>query len=147
MCLTISIEASADERDTLTAAATAASGFGLHVEVDRLSRWPWARHRPVRVSITEAGGCACSLLADGASWDAETWEMRHDVVEPLARTLQTMLEHGPPRMSVEALWAGDRPNVEVVVTPGDLAALVHGDGLGTMTRYVTERGGVTARRR
>jgi hypothetical protein len=109
--------------------------------------WPWARHRPVRVSISEGGGCACSLLADSASWDAETWEMRPDVVEPLARTLEMLLQHGPPRISVEALWAGDRPDIEVVVTPGELAAVVQGRGLGTTTRYVTERGGVTARHR
>ena len=147
MCLIVCVEAPASERDTLTAAAAAASRFGLRVEVGRPSRWPWAQHRSVRAGISEDGGCGCSLLSDGASWDAKTWEMRHDVVEPLARTLETLLKDGPPRLSVEALWAGDRPDLEVVVTPGELAAIVRGEGLGTKTRYVTGRAGMTARYR
>jgi hypothetical protein len=73
--------------------------------------------------------------------------MRQDVVEPLARTLETLLKDGPPRISVQAMWVGDRPDMEIVVTPGELAAIVRGEGLGTKTRYVTERAGITARNR
>jgi hypothetical protein len=65
--------------------------------------------------------------------------MRSDVVEPLARTLEALLQDGPPGLSVEALWAGDRPEKEVFVTPGELAATVRGKGLGTKARYVSGR--------
>ena len=146
MCLYVCIEAPASDRDRLTAAAAAASRFGLRVDVEPPSRLPWAQDRPVRASVSEDGGCGCSLLADGPTSDAETWEMRYELVEPLARTLETLLTEGPPRMSVEALWSGG-PAIEVVVTPGELAAIVRGEGLGTTTRYVTERAGVTARYR
>src|SRR5206468_1112474 len=106
MCLTVWIEVDATERDTLTAAAATASGFGLRVDVEHPSRWPWAHRRPVRATITEDGACACGLLSDDADWDAESWAMRSAVVEPLARTLEALLQHGPHRVVVEALWAG-----------------------------------------
>jgi len=141
VCLTVWIEVDATDRDSLTEAAASASRFGLRVDVEHPSRWPWAQRRPVRATITEDGGCACGLLGDDADWDAETWAMRPEVIEPLARAFEALLQHGTARAAVEALWAGDRPQKEVRITSRELAAVVRSKGLGTKARYVIERAG------
>src|SRR5687767_1002856 len=84
MCLIISIEVDASQREALSAAAADAARFGLHIDVAQPSRWPWARGRPVRAEITEDGACGCSLLGDDADWNAASWLMRPDTIEPLA---------------------------------------------------------------
>ena len=53
--------------------------------------------------MSEQGGCACRLLTEEAGWGAESWAMRPEVLEPMARTLFTLTERGPERMTVEAL--------------------------------------------
>jgi hypothetical protein len=68
--------------------------------------------------------------------------MRPGVLDPLARTLTTLAEHGPPGMTVEALWAGDKAEREQKVTIRELAALVRASQLGTHTRYVLSHGSV-----
>jgi hypothetical protein len=140
MCLLIWIEAEAADRASLVTAAHAASEFGLQVDVARASRWPWARSKPVRATISEGGGCACGMLSDDAAWNAETSAMRADIVEPLARTLETLLSLGPGRLTVAALWVGERPQQQLDVTPAELTRLVRTTGLRTKTRYVVNRG-------
>ena len=141
MCLTITVEARAQDREALVAAAKQAERFGLHIEVGHESRLPWAKHRPVRAEVTEDGGCACSLLSDDDEEDGPAWSMRPEVVEPLALTLEALAQSGPLPLTLEALWIGDRPNDEVQITPSDVAALVRRQGLGTTTRYIIERAG------
>lgn len=140
MCLSIWIEAAAPDRDSLVTAANSASQFGLQVDVRDISPWPWARTGPVRATVTEDGGCACGMLSDDADWNAETWAMRADMIEPLAQTLEELLRLGPRRITVAALWAGDRPQQELNVTPADLTRIIRTTGLGTKRRYVVERG-------
>ena len=79
------------------------------------------------------------MLSDDADWNADTWAMRPDVVEPLAKTLEVLLQQGPRHMAVEALWAGDRSLEETRVTPAELAHIVRTTGLGTKRRYVVPR--------
>jgi len=98
-------------------------------------RWPWARETPARAVISEEGGCACSLLSDEADWNADAWAMRPEVLEQLARTLQILVEEGPPNLSVEALWVGEAPREIVQVTAAKLVTLARSSGLGTRTRY------------
>jgi hypothetical protein len=146
VCLSIWIEAATSDRDSLVTAANSASEFGLQVDVDHVSRWPWARKGPVRATITEDGGCACGMLGDDADWNAETWAMRPDIIEPLAQTLEELVRLGPRRITVAALWAGDRPQQEFKVTPADLMLIIRTTGLGTKRRYVVEReSGITSR--
>jgi hypothetical protein len=141
VCLTIVLEADANQRAALLAAAGDAARFGLRIHVEHPSRWPWARRRPVRAEITEDGGCACSLLSDDADWSAPAWVMRPEAVEPLALTLEVVVQRGLPGLAVEALWAGDRPEKAMKIKAGDLAALVRSKGLGTRVRYTIERAG------
>jgi len=139
VCLTISIEADATDRERLAVAALAASAFGLRVDIEHTSRWPWAQRTTVRATITDGGGCACGLLSDDADWSSESWRMRPDIVEPLARTLEVLLQHGPGRVALEAFWAGDRPHREVRLASNEMGAIVRGKGLGTKVRYIIER--------
>lgn len=141
MCLTIVLEADANQRAPLVAAAGDAVRFGLRIDVEHVSRWPWARQRPVRAKITEEGGCACSLLSDDADWSAPAWVMRPDVVEPLARTLEAVAQRSLPGLVVEALWGGDRPEKAMKIKAGDLATLIRNEGLGRRVRYMVERAG------
>jgi hypothetical protein len=95
VCLNICVEAAASDRDSLTVAAESAARFGLQVAVRHASPWPWARTRPVFATVTEDGGCACSMLGDEAHWNAETWAVRPELIEPLAQTLEAMSGLGP----------------------------------------------------
>lgn len=135
MCLFIEALCSAGDRPVLEAAARAASSEGLQVNVDHESRWPWAKSRPVRATISEDGGCACSLLGEDDNSAADTWSMRADVLEPLSNTLEILASQGPTSLAVGALWVGDTPKHTVAISPRELATLARTNGLGTHTRY------------
>ena len=96
MCLVLEIVSPAGTRAGLESAAIeAASAGGLRVDVNHPSKWPWAKDQPVRATISEEGGCACSLLSDAAEWNAESWAMRPAVLERLGVTLEILGERGP----------------------------------------------------
>jgi hypothetical protein len=135
MCLLIEAISPAADRAVLEAAAVAASSVGLRVDVGHASRWSWAKSKPVRATISEDGGCACSLLSDEADWNADTWSMRPDVLDRLAATLEILAMRGPQGLIVEALWVGEVPKNTVSVTPGELAEVARSSRLGTRTRY------------
>jgi len=99
-------------------------------------RWPWARTGPVRATVTEDGGCACGMLSDDADWNAETWAMRAASFEPLAQTLEELLRLGPRRITVAALWAGDRPQRGAQRHASRSKRIIRTTGLGTKRRYV-----------
>lgn len=139
MCLTISIEVDQDDRERLITAGQSAAQFGLRVEVRHSPRWPWAKTKPVRATISEEGGCACGMLSDDADWDADTWAMRPEVIEPLAHTLEWLVERGPDHLVVEALWAGERAVDERHVDHRELGQIVRTAGLGTKTKYMVSR--------
>jgi hypothetical protein len=75
-------------------------------------------------------------LSDDADWNAETWSMRPDVLDRLARTLEALAAYGPRELIVEALWMTDAATSTVRVTPRELADLARSSKLGTRTRYV-----------
>ena len=135
MCLMLIVAAEPSERERFNQAALRAAAAGLSVEVQHPLRWPWARKTPVRATISEKGGCACSLLSDAADWDADFWAMRREILDQLARTLQIMVDEGPPRLTVEALWIGETPRETSRVTAEELVALARSSRLGTKTRY------------
>ena len=136
MCLMIWAEAPESERQSFEVAAHAASAVGLCVSVDHASRWPWARERPARASISEDATCACSLLSDDADWNAESWAMRPEAREALARTIKVLTRQGSSHLTIQAIWVGDISQEEVSVNPNELVAAGR---LGTRTRYLVER--------
>jgi hypothetical protein len=135
MCLMLIVAAEPGERERFNHAALQAAAAGLRVEVQHPVKWPWARQIPVRATISEKGGCACSLLSDAADWDADFWDMRPEILEQLARTLQIVVDEGPPRLTVEALWDGETPRQTARLSGAELVALARTSRLGTKTRY------------
>src|SRR5688572_10815065 len=109
MCLMIVATAPLSDREKLETAVRRAAVAGLRVELEHPSRWRWGRERPARAVISEAGGCACSLLSDDADWNADAWAMRPELLEPLARTLEALAEAGLEALAIEALWIGESP--------------------------------------
>lgn len=135
MCMILTVSAPAKDREKIEAVSRQLGADGLRVDVEHLSRWPWARERPVRAVISEAGGCACSLLSDDADWNAEVWAFRHDVLDTLAATLQSLAASVTDGVTVEALWIGDTVNETRSVSTADLVELARTNRLGTHTRY------------
>src|SRR5688572_6056180 len=134
MCFMITVTVPASEREKFEMVSRQPSADTLHIEVDHLSRWPWARERTVRAFISEDGRCACSLLSDDADWNAEVWALRDDVLDRLATTLQRLAAAVSGGVIVEALW---RDNVKETrsVSAADLVELARTNRLGTRARY------------
>ena len=135
MCLMLIATAKAAEREKLEQAARQAAASGLRIEMEHPHRWSWARGTAARATISEEGGCACSLLTDDADWNADAWAMRPEILERLARTLQILADEGPSSLCVEALWIGETPNQTARVTASELATLARSSRLGTRTKY------------
>jgi hypothetical protein len=119
-------------REKFTHAVRQAAAADLRVD-ERDWRWPWARH--VEATISENGGCACGLLSDEADWNADFWAMRPEILEPLARTLQILIDQGPPHLTVAAAWLVTESRQTVNVTAAELVALARSSRLGTRTNY------------
>lgn len=134
MCLSVTIVAPHGFRTQLEAAAASLPPAALRLEVQRESRWPWAGVRPVQAWISEAGGCACSLLTDDAGWDEPFWSLRPEILEPLACTLEAVAAGGVSEFRVEALW-GMEPLEDREVSPGEMSGLARAGQIGTRTRY------------
>jgi hypothetical protein len=74
-------------------------------------------------------------LSDAADWNAPTWTLTADGRERLQEAIAVIFAGAPGEIEVEALWGGDRANVEQTVSRTVLMSLVEGDKLGTKTRY------------
>jgi hypothetical protein len=137
MCLVLAVEAPATARAALEATARTLPTTALRIDVEPLSRRHLRRDTTstVRATISEAGGCACSLLADDAGWNAPYWSMRPEVLEPLVRTLEAIGEAVPEGFAVAALWVGEAANQEQTVVLEGLTALMRAGRLGTRSRY------------
>jgi hypothetical protein len=135
MCLIITVSAAASDRQKLETVSRQLTADCLRVEVEHLSRWPWARERPVRAVLSETGGCACSLLSDDADWNAEDWAFRDDVLDRLAGTLHRLVASVKDGVTVEALWIGDNVKETRSISAVDLVELARTNRLGTHTRY------------
>jgi hypothetical protein len=89
-----------------------------------------------RLTISEDGGCGCSLLAEDADWEDPVWRLRPDVCDSVARTVLALGERLPGGFAVQALWAGDAAPSEVDLSATELAQRVRSNALANFTRYV-----------
>lgn len=116
--------------------SVASMGTGtLRVEVKHRQRWPRVRQEEAYAYISEQGGCACSLLADDADWDAAVWSMRPEVLESLRRTLVHLGSALSGGFVLQALWQGESSKEEFTVTAGEIADIAGNGNLGTHARY------------
>jgi hypothetical protein len=72
---------------------------GLRVEKHR-------RPKPGSLHVSVDGGCSCSLMGDGADWNAPIWVLDSKVLEGLARALR-LLSAEAGGFTFQALWIGD----------------------------------------
>lgn len=94
-----------------------------------------------RLSISEAGeGCACSMLTDDADWNAPAWDIQPTLLPHLANSLAFISERASQGFIFEALWAGDRPEKNLEVSPDELLSIVQENRVGTKTRYIVRSG-------
>jgi hypothetical protein len=90
-----------------------------------------------RLSISEKGeGCACSMLTDEADWNAQTWDIRKEVLPDLALALLFISERALNGYKIEAIWAGDKPEKDIEVSLNELLEIVQKNQIGTKARYI-----------
>jgi len=133
------IEGDASAAEQLASAADlAAKESGLHfTRRHPLVRWPWAREKPVVIYVS-AGGCACSLLSDDADWGDEYWALEPKAADQLGIGLVAFAQHGPDRITFQALWLGERADREVEVDAPALATLIRDKGPRVKVRYILD---------
>jgi hypothetical protein len=107
------------------------------LEVRAGHKWPWTKEVPLTVS--DGSGCACSLLADDADWDAVAWSLRPEIRDSLARTIEMFGESLGTEFTFEAIWIGDKVRERQTVDLAELVDLARRGALGTRTRYLVSR--------
>ena len=91
-------------------------------------------------NISEDGkGCACSMLTDDADWNAEFWNFEPSVLAPTANLLANIHQRMPNDFSVEAIWAGDKPDETLTVSIDKLKNLVTKNQVNTKAKYIVEK--------
>ena len=135
MCLLIRIELHGVEPSTAAEIAEySSSRHDLSVKATKPSKIA------ASFSVAEyAEGCACSLLADDADWNAPAWSFRPDVLPKLANVVRALLSRARGQVVLEALWIGNDADRTERVTTRQLLATIDAGSLGTKTRYVISR--------
>lgn len=98
--------------------------------------------RPVPGSLhfAKERGCGCSLLGDSADWESATWDFAPEVLEGLARALETL--HADAKgFSFQALWAGDEVETEAHVPLKEVLRDVRANRIRNKHVYRTGRAG------
>jgi hypothetical protein len=89
-----------------------------------------SRHRP-RLAFH-----ACDLLSDDADWNAPTWAMTPESLVELADLWVRLFERVQRDVAAQALWDGDRAEVEQALSRAEFMEVVRQGALGTKTRYL-----------
>ena len=134
MCLVVRIELHGVEPSTgAEIAEYSSSHHDLSVKLTRPSK-------VASFSIAEyPEGCACSLLADDADWNAPAWSFRPEVLPKIANVVRTLLSRARGQVVFEALWIGDDVSRTETVTSQQLLSTIEADRVATKTRYVIAR--------
>jgi hypothetical protein len=136
MCLTISLELpmmARQEAERLASQRSSSEKLEIHFEGTASF---FGRGNPL-LSISEAGeGCACSMLTDEADWNAPAWDIQSTLLLPLADSLAYISERAANGLILEALWAGDKPEKNLELSPDELLSIVRENRVGTKTRYI-----------
>jgi hypothetical protein len=130
MCLIVSVELPTQTPKFLAEIASELSQLSpLDVHV--------ARGRRPRLTLSERNqGCACSMLADDADWNAATWAMRPQSTATIAETLAAIGKVARGPLVFQAVWIGDKTEDEEHIALKDLLGVVKRSGIRTKVRYV-----------
>jgi hypothetical protein len=135
----IRLETTEESREALAQAVERARQVADPRVVDAAIEQRSSRRPPSALLFEAAhGSCGCSLLSDDADWDAENWAMRQEVLDGLGQMIVAVAEHGPRPLSLAALWNGDQPTGNRLVTTKELSDLARTSRLGTHIQYELE---------
>jgi hypothetical protein len=81
---------------------------------------------------------ACDLLSDDADWNAPSWAMTPESIVVLADLWGRLFERVSGEVVAQALWDGDRPEVEQTLSRAAFMDVVAQGALGTKTRYLVK---------
>jgi hypothetical protein len=130
VCLTISAEIrGADEqrlKDIIRGWPESGLAFGAE------GKGVLGRHQP-RLAFH-----ACDLLSDDADWNAPSWAMTPESIVVLADLWGRLFERVSGEVVAQALWDGDRPEVEQTLSRAAFMDVVAQGALGTKTRYLVK---------
>ena len=76
------------------------------------------------------------LLTDDADWNADTWDMNQSGLDALASFLELFSQKIGKDFSFQAIWAGDKVEVNRELTTGELVQIVRSNNIGTKTNYI-----------
>jgi len=84
--------------------------------------------------------CACELLTEESDFRNETWKLKSDRLESIARTIQFLANHGSKKMYFEAAWHGsstDKPlkTLRAKIELDDFIGLLQSNRISTHTIY------------
>src|SRR5262245_17750275 len=129
MCLMTTFRVAADRAPT--------GKLQTPLEMRAGHKWPWTKE--VQLTVSDGSGCACSLLADDADWDAPAWSLRPEIRDSLARTIEMFGESLGTEFTFEAIWIGDKVKERRTVDLAGLVELARRGVLGTRTCYLVNR--------
>lgn len=111
-----------------------AKGSGLTLALEDVRDRGWKGTRVLLVG--EAGSsCACSMLTDDADCNEPFWKIRPDMLPSIAQIVERTAKFSPEGFSLEAIWAGDKPDHYRVVNLTELKEIILSNRIGTTTRY------------
>ncbi len=136
MCLQIEIEIPAHDRGEVERTARAIeSTIPLEFALASFSK----KSRRARLTISEPDqGCACSLLADDASWEDQFWRLRPEALRWLSEAVRSILQQKRGEIGFSAAWLGpDRHNLqEQPIAAGDLVRTISQGEISPRKRYL-----------
>ena len=86
------------------------------------------------------GGCSCSLLGESADWEAATWDLVPEILDGLARALET-LHAQAGGFTFRALWIGEKAETEACVPLEEVLRDVRANRIRNKHAYKVERAG------
>jgi len=87
------------------------------------------------ISDIQVGGCACGLLTETASWEADTWQFKLGMLPLLEETIVRIAKHSRRGFTFEAAWHGKELPHEQRVTTKELRQIIKENRVSTTTKY------------
>ena len=102
----------------------------------KASTWKQKKTETFNVSDLSGGkACACGLLAEGASCEADVWALNPAMLPLLRSTVSRFHKVSKGSFTFDAAWRRKEPSSVVNVTIKELTSLIEENRIGTDVRY------------
>ena len=78
------------------------------------------------------------MLTDSADWNADTWDFNQSGLDALASFIELFSKKIGKDFSFEAIWAGDKVEINKELTINELIRIIKSDNIGTKTKYLVK---------